>query len=99
MTSAQVLAAITPKTKLIWLPNLIGAKPDWSELKKRTNLPLWEARRDTPEMRPRYAGDAPEIHPRYTRDAPEIHPRCPRDAPEMQPRCARDAAEVRPISC
>jgi CDP-6-deoxy-D-xylo-4-hexulose-3-dehydrase len=31
----QVCAKITDKTKLILLPNLIGSKPDWSEIRKR----------------------------------------------------------------
>ena len=38
---------ITEKTKLIILPNLIGSKPDWTELRKRTNLPLFEDSADT----------------------------------------------------
>ena len=29
---AAVLAAITPRTVLIWLPNLVGAKPDWQAI-------------------------------------------------------------------
>ena len=55
-----------------------GAKPDWSELKKRTDLPLWEVRRDMAETRPRCARDAPEtvlsvsLPEEITRDAPEI---------------------------
>ena len=31
----QVCEQITDKTKLIMLPNLIGSKPDWAELKRR----------------------------------------------------------------
>jgi len=42
-----IVAAITPRTKMIWLPNLVGAKPDWEELRRRTNLPLWEDSCDT----------------------------------------------------
>lgn len=30
---AQVMAAVTPKTRIVALPNLIGEKPDWVELK------------------------------------------------------------------
>ena len=42
-----IIAAITPRTKMIWLANLIGAKPDWEELRRRTSLPLWEDSCDT----------------------------------------------------
>ena len=42
-----IVNAITPKTKMIWIPNLIGSKPDWNELRRRTNLPLWEDSADT----------------------------------------------------
>ncbi|KAL1496763.1 hypothetical protein AB1Y20_014353 [Prymnesium parvum] len=42
-----VLAAITSKTVLIWLPNLVGSKPDWAELRRRTTLPIWEDSCDT----------------------------------------------------
>lgn len=43
----KICELITDKTKLILLPNLIGSKPDWSELRKRTNLPLFEDSADT----------------------------------------------------
>ena len=43
----QVCSLITDKTKLIILPNLIGSKPDWKEIRKRTNLPLFEDSADT----------------------------------------------------
>jgi len=31
----QVMAVVTPRTKAIFIPNLIGSKPDWSELRRR----------------------------------------------------------------
>jgi CDP-6-deoxy-D-xylo-4-hexulose-3-dehydrase len=34
----QVCEKITAKTKVIMLPNLIGSKPDWAEIKKRISL-------------------------------------------------------------
>jgi CDP-6-deoxy-D-xylo-4-hexulose-3-dehydrase len=37
----QVLAAITPRTKCILLPNLIGSKPDWAELRRRVPKGIW----------------------------------------------------------
>ena len=43
----QVCEQITEKTKLILLPNLVGSKPDWTELRKRTNIPLFEDSADT----------------------------------------------------
>ena len=43
----QVCAKITDKTKVIILPNLIGSKPDWTEIRKRTNLILFEDSADT----------------------------------------------------
>lgn len=43
----QVCEQITEKTKLILLPNLVGSKPDWAELRKRTNIPLFEDSADT----------------------------------------------------
>jgi CDP-6-deoxy-D-xylo-4-hexulose-3-dehydrase len=43
----QVCSLITDKTKLIILPNLIGSKPDWKEIRKRTNIPLFEDSADT----------------------------------------------------
>lgn len=45
-----VLLAITPKTKCIFLPNLIGSKPDWAEIRKRLprqNIILFEDSCDT----------------------------------------------------
>ena len=42
-----IMKAVTPKTVLIWLPNLVGSKPDWEALRKRTRLPLWEDSCDT----------------------------------------------------
>jgi len=30
-----VMAAITPRTKCLMLPNLVGSKPDWAELRRR----------------------------------------------------------------
>jgi len=43
----DIINAITPKTKMIWLPNLVGSKPDWVAIRKRTKLPLWEDSCDT----------------------------------------------------
>jgi CDP-4-dehydro-6-deoxyglucose reductase, E1 len=43
----QVCEKITAKTKVIMLPNLIGSKPDWVEIRKRTNLILFEDSADT----------------------------------------------------
>ena len=37
----QIMEKITTRTKVILLPNLIGSKPDWSELRKRTSLILF----------------------------------------------------------
>ena len=34
-TVDQVCSLVTDKTKLILLPNLIGSKPDWAEIKRR----------------------------------------------------------------
>lgn len=42
-----VINAITPSTVMIWLPNLVGSKPDWEGIRKRTSLPLWEDSCDT----------------------------------------------------
>jgi CDP-6-deoxy-D-xylo-4-hexulose-3-dehydrase len=36
-TPDQVMEKITDKTKLIMLPNLIGSKPDWAEIRRRIN--------------------------------------------------------------
>jgi CDP-6-deoxy-D-xylo-4-hexulose-3-dehydrase len=38
----DIINAITPKTVMIWLPNLVGSKPDWKAIRARTDLPLWE---------------------------------------------------------
>lgn len=46
-TPDQVCAKITDKTKLIILPNLIGSKPNWAEIRKRTNIILFEDSADT----------------------------------------------------
>jgi CDP-6-deoxy-D-xylo-4-hexulose-3-dehydrase len=45
----QVLEKITDKTKLIILPNLIGSKPDWAEIRKnvRSDIILFEDSADT----------------------------------------------------
>ena len=44
----QVIAKITDKTKVILLPNLIGSKPDWYEIRKQApNLILFEDSADT----------------------------------------------------
>jgi CDP-6-deoxy-D-xylo-4-hexulose-3-dehydrase len=43
----QVCALITDKTKVIMIPNLVGSKPDWKEIRKRTNLILFEDSADT----------------------------------------------------
>jgi len=37
----QVLEKVTNKTKVIMLPNLIGSKPDWAEIKKKYALTLF----------------------------------------------------------
>jgi CDP-6-deoxy-D-xylo-4-hexulose-3-dehydrase len=49
---ASVMAAVTPKTKMIMLPNLVGSKPDWAELKRQRdkinpNIILMEDSADT----------------------------------------------------
>jgi len=45
----QVLEKVTNKTKVIMLPNLIGSKPDWSEIRKnvRSDIILFEDSADT----------------------------------------------------
>jgi len=43
----QVCSLITDKTKLIILPNLIGSKPNWEEIRKRTDITLFEDSADT----------------------------------------------------
>merc|ERR1719197_1438209 len=40
-TVDAVLQAITPKTKCIMLPNLIGSKPNWAELRRRVPKGIW----------------------------------------------------------
>jgi len=37
----MVLAAVTPKTKCIFLPNLAGSKIDWKELRARVPKGIW----------------------------------------------------------
>jgi CDP-6-deoxy-D-xylo-4-hexulose-3-dehydrase len=51
-TPDQVCEKITEKTKVIMLPNLIGSKPDWSEIRKRTNVILFEDSADTITLTP-----------------------------------------------
>jgi CDP-6-deoxy-D-xylo-4-hexulose-3-dehydrase len=48
-TPDQICSKITDKTKVILLPNLIGSKPNWKEIRKRvgTNLILFEDSADT----------------------------------------------------
>jgi CDP-6-deoxy-D-xylo-4-hexulose-3-dehydrase len=45
----QVMSKVTEKTKMIILPNLIGSKPDWAELRRRVgpNMILFEDSADT----------------------------------------------------
>lgn len=43
----EVLKLITPDTKCIMIPNLIGNKPDWNKLRSKTNIPLIEDSCDT----------------------------------------------------
>jgi CDP-6-deoxy-D-xylo-4-hexulose-3-dehydrase len=51
---SQVINKITEKTKVILLPNLIGSKPDWQEIRKQAppNLILFEDSADTITMTP-----------------------------------------------
>jgi len=42
-----ILPLITPKTKCIMIPNLVGNKPDWEALRSKTSLPLIEDSCDT----------------------------------------------------
>ena len=42
-----VLELITPKTKCIMIPNLIGNRPDWKTIREKTSLPLIEDSCDT----------------------------------------------------
>lgn len=37
----MILAAITPKTKCLMLPNLAGSKPNWKELRARVPRHIW----------------------------------------------------------
>ena len=47
-TPEQVCAKITDKTKVILLPDLIGSKPDWAEIRKRVgDIILFEDAADT----------------------------------------------------
>ena len=47
-TPDQVCAKITDKTKVILLPDLIGSKPDWAEIRKRVgDIILFEDAADT----------------------------------------------------
>lgn len=46
-TPDQVCEKITEKTKVIMIPNLIGSKPDWAEIRRRTNITLFEDSADT----------------------------------------------------
>jgi len=45
----QILEKVTNKTKVIMLPNLIGSKPDWAEIRKnvRSDIILFEDSADT----------------------------------------------------
>jgi CDP-6-deoxy-D-xylo-4-hexulose-3-dehydrase len=49
-----VINAITPKTVMIWLPNLIGSKPDWAEIRRRApkGMALYEDACDTIDETP-----------------------------------------------
>ena len=48
-----VMSAVTDKTVLIWLPNLVGSKPDWAELRRRLpDMALWEDSCDTITLTP-----------------------------------------------
>jgi len=51
-TPDQVCEKITEKTKVILIPNLVGSKPDWAEIRKRTNLILFEDSADTITLTP-----------------------------------------------
>lgn len=48
-TTDDVVAAVTDKTVMIWLPNLVGSKPDWQALRRRLGpkIALWEDSCDT----------------------------------------------------
>lgn len=49
-----IINAITPKTVMIWLPNLIGSKPDWAEIRRRApkGMALYEDACDTIDETP-----------------------------------------------
>jgi CDP-6-deoxy-D-xylo-4-hexulose-3-dehydrase len=47
-----IIKAITPKTVMIWMPNLVGSKPDWKAIRSRTDLPLWEDSCDSITLTP-----------------------------------------------
>ena len=51
-TPDQVCGKITDKTKVILIPNLVGSKPDWAEIRKRTDLVLFEDSADTVTLTP-----------------------------------------------
>lgn len=51
-TPDQVCEKITANTKVILLPNLIGSKPDWEEIRKRTDIILFEDSADTITLTP-----------------------------------------------
>ena len=53
-SSKQVCEKITEKTKVILLPNLIGSKPDWVEIRKNvsSNIILFEDSADTITLTP-----------------------------------------------
>jgi len=51
-TPDQVCEKITDKTKVILIPNLVGSKPDWAEIRKRTDLVLFEDSADTVTLTP-----------------------------------------------
>jgi len=53
-TPEQVCEKITDKTKVIMLPNLIGSKPDWSEIRRRvpSHIILFEDSADTITLTP-----------------------------------------------
>lgn len=40
-TVDQILAAITPKTKCLFIPNLVGSKIDWKDLRARCPKGIW----------------------------------------------------------
>jgi CDP-6-deoxy-D-xylo-4-hexulose-3-dehydrase len=40
-TVDQILAAITPKTKCCFIPNLVGSKIDWKDLRARVPKGIW----------------------------------------------------------